>query len=72
MYQSLVGDSAVSTNLSEAEIDTWVETLFEVEEPGLVYDLRNHYSGQQSKFEGEKAKEFLEEDVRTVVDDKLP
>ena len=72
LYKSLVGDSAASTNLSEAEIDTRVATLFEREEPGLVYDLRHHYSGRQSKFElfWQKAKEFLEEDVGTAVDDR--
>ena len=72
LYKSLVGDSSASTNLSEAEIDTRVATLFELEEPGLVYDLRDHYSGRQSKFEvfWQKAKEFLEEDIGTAVDDR--
>ena len=72
LYKSLVGDSSASTILSEAEIDTRVATLFELEEPGLGYNFRNHYSGQLSKFEvfWEKAKEFLEEDVGTALDDR--
>ena len=44
----------------------------ELEEPDLVYDLRDHFGGQQSRFEvfWQKAKEFIEEDVGTAVDDR--
>ena len=35
-----------SANLSEAEIDSRVNLLFELEDPSLVYDLRHHFSGE--------------------------
>ena len=37
-----------------------------------MYDLRDHFSGRQSKFDvfWQRAKEYLEEDVGTAVDDR--
>ena len=72
LYKDLVGDCSASANLSESEIDERVAALFELEEPSLVYDLRDHFSGRQSKFDifWQKAKEYLEEDVGTAVDDR--
>ena len=45
--------------------------FIELEEPDLVYDLCQLYSGQASQYDTfwEKAKEFLEEDIGTAVDD---
>lgn len=43
-------DSSASANLSEAEIDSRVNLLFELEDPSLVYDLRHHLAGRQAKF----------------------
>ena len=40
-----------SANLSEAEIDSRVNLLFELEDPSLVYDLRHHFSGRQAKLD---------------------
>ena len=51
LYKELVGDSSASTNLGQAEIDERVAAMFELEEPSLVYDLRDHYGGQKSKFD---------------------
>lgn len=61
LYKDLVSDSSASANLREHEID-------ELEEPSLVYDLRDHFGGRQSQFDvfWEKAKEYLE-DVGTAV-----
>eukprot|EP00731_Ephydatia_muelleri_P010010 Em0005g596a len=66
------GDSSASANLEESEIDARVDTFFELEEPSLIYDLREHYKGNQSKFDvfWQRAKEYLEEDVGTAVDDR--
>ena len=66
------GDSSASANLEESEIDARVDTFFELEEPSLIYDLRVHYKGNQSKFDvfWQRAKEYLEEDVGTAVDDR--
>lgn len=62
LYKDFVGDSSASTNLAEHEIDERVTCLFELEEPSLVYDLRECYSGRESKFDifWEKAKEGLQ------------
>ena len=72
LYKDLVGDCSASANLSESEIDERVAALFELEEPSLVYDLRDHFSGRQSKFDvfWQRAKEYLEEDIGTAVDDR--
>ena len=71
LYKDFVGDATASSNLSESEIDERVAALVELEEPSLVYDLRDHYGGRQSQFETfwQKAKEFLE-DVGTAVDER--
>ena len=72
LYKDLVGDCSASANLSESEIDERVATLFELEEPSLVYDLREHSSGRQSKFDvfWQTGKEYLEEDIGTAMDDQ--
>ena len=51
LYNVLVGDCSASANLSESEIDERVAALFELEEPSLVYDLLDHFSRRQSKFD---------------------
>ena len=68
-YKDLVGDSSAAANTSQAELRT---CFFELEEPGLVYDLRQLYSGRASVYNAfwDVAKEFLEEDVGTAVDDR--
>ena len=72
-YRDLTGDRATSPSVSEKEVDERLSALFELEEPDLIYDLRdanprnqsNHYSVFWSA-----AKEFLEEDIGTAVDDR--
>ena len=71
-YRDLTGDCAVSSSVSEKEVDERLLALFELEEPDLVYDLRAANSGNQSNRYSvfwSKAKEFLE-DVGTVVDER--
>ena len=72
LYKELVGDSSASANVQQAEIDERVAAMFELEEPSLVYDLCDHYGGQQLKFDTfwKNAKEYIEEDVGTAVDDR--
>lgn len=72
MYKDLVGDSSAAATTSQAELDERVCAFFELEEPGLIYDLRQLYSGRASQYDTfwEKAKEFLEEDIGTAVDDR--
>ena len=43
LYKELVGDSSASATLAQSEIDERVATMFELEEPSLVYDLRHNY-----------------------------
>ena len=72
MYQDLVGDDSAADTTPQAEIDARMATFFDLEEPGIVPDLRHVYSGNGSKFDlfWGKAKEFLEEDIGTAVDDR--
>ena len=71
MYRDLVGDECAAATTNQEEIDEHVYAFFEIEEPNLVYDLHELYAGGSSKFDlfWSKAKEFLEEDVGTAVDD---
>ena len=70
MYKDLVGDSSAAITTSQ-EVDERVAAFFEFEEPDLIYDLCETYAGKGSRFDvfWSKAKEFLEEDVGTAVDD---
>ena len=72
MYKDLVGDSSAAATTSQSELDERVCAFFELEEPDLTYDLRQLYSGRASLYDTfwEKAKQFLEEDVGTAVDDR--
>ena len=72
LYKDFVSDSSASANLSEAEIDSRVNLLFELEDPSLVYDLRHHFSGSQAKFDTfwDEAKKLIQEDVGVAVDDR--
>ena len=72
LYKDLVNDCSASANLSESEIDGRIATLFELEEPSLVFDLHYHFDGKQTKFDifWENAKQYLEEDIGITVDDQ--
>ena len=64
-YRDLTGDK------SEKEVDERVDLLFELEEPDFIYDLRSLNSSKQHyDVFWNKAKEFLEEDIGTAVDDR--
>ena len=69
MYKNLVGDSSAAATTSQSELDERVHAFFKLEEPDLVYDLRQLYSGQASLYDTywENGKEFLDEDVGTAV-----
>ena len=71
LYKELVCDSSASTNLSQEEIDQRVQTMFDLEDASFVYDLRTHY-GEKTKFDQfwACAKEYIEEEVGTAVDDR--
>ena len=44
MYKDLVGGSSAAATTSQSELDEYVHAFFELEEPDLVYDLRQLYS----------------------------
>ena len=70
-YRDLTGDRAPSPSPSEKDVDERLSALFELEEPDLLYDLRDANPGNQSSRYGvlwSTANEFLEEDVGTAVD----
>lgn len=68
----MVGDAFAVTTTSQEEVDEGITAFFELEEPDLIYDLRETYAGKGSKFDvfWSKAKEFLEEDIGTAVADR--
>ena len=70
IYKVLVGDCSSAANLLQSEIDERVQVMFDLEEPSLIYDLKDHY-GQKTKFDEfwSCAKDFIEEDVGSAVDD---
>ena len=70
MYKDLVGDTSAAATTSQ--VDDRVAAFFDLEEPDLIYDLRENYAGNGSKFNlfWNKAKEFLEEDLGTAIDDR--
>ena len=72
LRQRPVGDSSAAATISQSELDKRVCAFFELEEPDLTYNLRQLYSGRASLYDTfwEKAKQFLEEDVGTAVDDR--
>ena len=66
-----MGDSSASATLAQSEIDKRVATMFELEEPSIEYDLRNHYCHKRTFDQfWSHAKKFIEEDVGTAVDDR--
>ena len=69
IYKVLVGDCSSAANLLQSEIDERVHVMFDLEEPSLIYDLRNHY-GQKTKFDEfwSCAKDCI--DVGSAVDDR--
>ena len=70
-YRDLTGDCATSPSISKKEVDERLLALFELEEPDLFYDLdvnRGNQSNCYSVF-WSMAKQFLEQDVSTAVDD---
>ena len=72
-YRDLTGDCATSPSISEKEVDERLSALFELEEPDLIYDLRDANPGNQSNRYSvfwSTAKTFLEEDIGTAVDDR--
>ena len=70
-YRDLTVDKSVGPTLSEKEIDERANLLFELKEPDFIYDLRSLNSSKQHyDVFWNKAKEFLEENIGTAVDDR--
>lgn len=66
IYCDLTGDRAATPSVSEKEVDKRLSALFELEEPDLIYDLRDANPGNQSNRYSvfwSTAQEFLEEDI---------
>lgn len=67
-----VGDASASNCLSEAEIDERVKLYVEMEDPDIVFDLRELQSARKSKFDvfWDECHKFLQEDVGLAVDER--
>lgn len=72
IYKSLAGDSTLPEHPSEKELDLRVQQAFEMEDPEIITDLRQHNKGQPSKYHifFDHAKQYLENVVETAVDDR--
>ena len=74
IYRALTGDSSVSNNMQEVEIDECVLQIvsMEPEDPNTIVDLREVKHETRSKFEvfwGE-AQKFINDDLGVAVDDR--
>ena len=70
-YRDLTCDSSSSSSLSECEVDEHVKETVEMEDPDILWDLRQLNSGKRSQYDDfwDECEKFLQEDVGTAVDD---
>ena len=59
LYKDLVGDSAAAETTSQADIDARVSAFFDLEEPDLVFDLREVYSDPSLIYSGHRQRSSL-------------
>ena len=71
-YHDLTGDSSGSETSSQKELDDRVKRMIEMEDSGIMADLRHMNSGAQSKYDHfwEECSKFLEQQVGTAVDNR--
>nr|XP_022306505.1 uncharacterized protein LOC111112916 isoform X2 [Crassostrea virginica] len=72
IYKSLAGDCSLAENSTEKEVDLRVQQAFEMEDPDIITDLRQHNTGQPSKYQAffTYAQQYLENVIETAVDDR--
>lgn len=72
IYKHLSGDSSAADTSNMREVDLRVQQAFDMQDPDILTDLREHNSGQPKKYSifFDKSKEYLENVVETAVDDR--
>ena len=74
-YRSLTGDASAPNDITEAEIDSRVQEVIDMEpdDPQTVFDLREaHKPTGETKYQvfWDEAAKFINEDIGTAVDDR--
>lgn len=72
IYRELSGDNSAPETFEQREIDKRVELAFDMQDPDILTDLREHNTGQPKKYSVffEKVKQYLENVVETSVHDR--
>ncbi|XP_033758052.1 uncharacterized protein LOC117340399 [Pecten maximus] len=72
IYKDLTGDNSAPETSNEKIIDEKVKQAFELQDPDVILDLREHNEGQPTKYSVffDHAKTYIENVVETAVDDR--
>jgi len=72
MYHELTGDSSAASSEIESHVNEHVRQALELEDPGLVVDLRQHNKGHSSKYMEfwEASENYIRGNIETAVDDR--
>ena len=72
MVTVFTGDQSASTTTDEAQIDTRVRELIDMEDPSIMFDLRSLNTNEASQYDSfwEDCQKFLTEDISAAVDDR--
>ena len=72
IYRELSGDNSAPETVDQFEVDKRVALAFDMQDPEILTDLREHNTGQPKKYSVffEKAKQYLENVVETSVHDR--
>ena len=72
VYRALTGDCSAPAHATEAEIDRRVVQMVEMEDPGILPDLRVHNGGRKAVFDPfwSACKQVLEEKLGLAIDDR--
>ena len=72
LYHHLTGDCSSPEHSSQEAIDNRIKQAFELQDPDILIDLRDHNAGKTGKYDifFEKTKEYLENVVECAADDR--
>ena len=71
-YKRLTGDSSASSTLEEAAVDERIAQMLEIEDPDIVWDLRNVNPGHPVVYTAflEECQRYISSSVETAVDER--
>ncbi len=72
IYRTLTGDSSSADSARQQVVDSRVEQAFEMEDPDIILDLREHNKGQPCKYETffEQTAQYLESVVEVAAHER--